>query len=229
MKSLAEQMRNHDREQMSRMAHNLPEQYQECAPVEQVAQVFNKLFNELRAAFPASMANFRTQEDLNEFRRQWLLAFQENGIHTMAQVAAGMRVARRQEKPFLPSPGQFVAWCKEERCLLGITVDDVMTEYWKWRRLVFRFPTSEQYPWPAPVLYHICTELRRQSTDRQMTENEMRQAAGKVLAGWEERVAAGKPVPPIRRAIAAPAKASGPTPAEMLMAEYKKRKAAGLI
>ncbi|HHA2350319.1 TPA: phage replication protein, partial [Enterobacter hormaechei subsp. xiangfangensis] len=53
MKSLAEQMRNHDREQMSRMAHNLPEQYQERAPVEQVAQVFNKLFNELRAAFPA--------------------------------------------------------------------------------------------------------------------------------------------------------------------------------
>lgn len=57
-----------------------------------------------------------------------------------------------------------------------------------------------------------------------MTENEMRQAAGKVLAGWEERVAAGKPVPPIRRAIAAPAKASGPTPAEMLMAEYKNAK-----
>ena len=92
MKSLAEQMRNHDREQMSRMAHNLPEQYQECAPVEQVAQVFNKLFNELRAAFPASMANFRTQEDLNEFRRQWLLAFQENGIHSMAQVDAGIGV-----------------------------------------------------------------------------------------------------------------------------------------
>lgn len=229
MKSLAEQMRNHDREQMIRMAHNLPEQYQERAPVEQVAQVFNGLFNQLRAAFPASMANFRSQDDLNEFRRQWLLAFQENGIHSMAQVDAGMRIARRQERPFLPSPGQFVAWCKEERCLLGITVDDVMTEYWKWRRLVFRFPTSEQYPWPAPVLYHICTELRRQSTDRQMTENEMRQAAGKVLAGWEERVAAGKPVPPIRRAIAAPAKASGPTPAEMLMAEYKKRKAAGLI
>lgn len=96
MKSLAEQMRNHDREQMSRMAHNLPEQYQERAPVEQVAQVFNKLFNELRAAFPASMANFRTQEDLNEFRRQWLLAFQENGIHSMAQVDAGMRIARRR-------------------------------------------------------------------------------------------------------------------------------------
>lgn len=129
MKSLAEQMRNHDREQMSRMAHNLPEQYQECAPVEQVAQVFNKLFNELRAAFPASMANFRTQEDLNEFRRQWLLAFQENGIHTMAQVDAGMRIARRQERPFLPSPGQFVAWCKQSGGALGVNVDQVIAEY----------------------------------------------------------------------------------------------------
>lgn len=129
MKSLAEKMRNHDREQMSRMAHNLPEQYQERAPVEQVAQVFNGLFNQLRAAFPASMANFRTQDDLNEFRRQWLLAFQENGIHTMAQVDAGMRVARRQERPFLPSPGQFVAWCKQSGGMLGITVDQVITEY----------------------------------------------------------------------------------------------------
>ncbi|RXK74235.1 hypothetical protein ET132_27030, partial [Klebsiella pneumoniae] len=33
---------------------------------------------------------------------------------TMEQVNAGMRVARRQNRPFLPSPGQFVAWCREE-------------------------------------------------------------------------------------------------------------------
>lgn len=169
MKSLAEQMRNHDREQMSRMAHNLPEQYQERAPVEQVAQVFNKLFNELRAAFPASMANFRTQDDLNEFRRQWLLAFQENGIHSMAQVDSGMRIARRQERPFLPSPGQFVAWCKQSGGTLGITVDQVITEYWDWRNRSFEFTYSEQFPWSQPVMYHICVELRHRSTERQLT------------------------------------------------------------
>ncbi|MEL2244067.1 replication protein P [Leclercia adecarboxylata] len=229
MERLSEQLMKCDRENFRRIAHGMPEAPAERPQVEQTAEIFNALFSALRAAFPAAMAGFREQSDFNELRRQWVLAFQENGITTMAQVAAGMRIARRQEKPFLPSPGQFVAWCKEGRSLLGFSVDDVMIEYWEWRRLVFRFPTSEQYPWPAPVLYHICIELRRQSTDRQMTEKEMRQAAGKVLAGWEERVAAGKPVPPIRRAIAAPAKASGPTPAEILMAEYKKRKAAGLI
>ncbi|HCR1933131.1 TPA: phage replication protein [Enterobacter roggenkampii] len=229
MERLSEQLMNCDRDNFRRIAHGMPEAPAERPQVEQTAEIFNALFSALRAAFPAAMAGFREQSDFNELRRQWVLAFQENGITTMAQVAAGMRIARRQEKPFLPSPGQFVAWCKEGRSLLGFSVDDVMTEYWKWRRLVFRFPTSEQYPWPAPVLYHICIELRRQSTDRQMTESEMCQAASKVLAGWEERVAAGKPVPPIRRAIAAPTKASGPTPAEMLKAQYAQRKAAGLI
>lgn len=229
MERLSEQLANWDRESFRRIAHNMPEAPAERPQVEQTAEIFNSLFSALRAAFPAAMAAFREQSEFNELRRQWVMAFQENGITTMAQVAAGMRIARRQEKPFLPSPGQFVAWCKEGRCLLGFSVDDVMTEYWKWRRLVFRFPTSEQYPWPAPVLYHICIELRRQSTDRQMTEKEMRQAASSVLAGWEQRVAEGKPIPPVRRALAAPAKDCGPTPAEMLKAQYAQRKAAGLV
>lgn len=222
MKSLSEQMQGYDRENFRRVAHGMPELHEQASPVNQTAGVFNELFNQLRVAFPAAMAGFREQAEFNELRRQWALAFRENGITTMEQVAAGMRVARRQEKPFLPSPGQFVAWCKEGRSLLGLSVEDVMTEYWKWRRLVFRYPTSEQYPWPQPVLYHICIELRRQSTDRQMTEKELLQAARSVLAGWEQRVADGKPVPPARRALEAPAKHNGPTPAEKLRDQYMK-------
>ena len=209
MKSLAEQMHNHDREQMSRMAHNLPEQYQERAPVDQVAQVFNKLFNELRAAFPASMANFRTQDDLNEFRRQWLLAF--------------------QERPFLPSPGQFVAWCKQSGGALGITVDQVIAEYWDWRNRSFEFTSSEQFPWSQPVMYHICVELRHRSTERQLTHGELAREAGDLLDMWEKRVTEGKPVPPVRRAIAAPADEHGPTPIQLLQAKYNRNKSNGMV
>ncbi|EPD1668294.1 replication protein P [Escherichia coli] len=227
MKSLAEQMRNHDREQMSRMAHNLPEQYQECAPVEQVAQVFNKLFSALRAAFPASVSTFNDQNAFDELRRQWLLAFRENGITTMEQVNAGLRVARRQERPFLPSPGQFIAWCREGRSALGISSADVMAEYWKWQKLVFRYTSSEKYPWPKPVLYHICLELRHRSTQGQLSRQELEREAVKVLDMWERRVLSGKPVPPIRRALAAPTAAKGPTPAEQLLAQYKRSKDAG--
>ena len=109
MKNIAAQMINFDREQMRRIANNMPEQYDEKPQVQQVAQIINGVFSQLLATFPASLAN-RDQNELNEIRRQWVLAFRENGITTMEQVSDGMRVARRQNRPFLPSPGQFVAW-----------------------------------------------------------------------------------------------------------------------
>ncbi|HBM2778215.1 TPA: phage replication protein [Enterobacter hormaechei subsp. xiangfangensis] len=228
MKNLAESIRNFDREQARRVAHNLPEQYTEREQTQQVAQIINGLFVQLAAAFPASLVN-RSQEDVNEIRRQWVLAFKENGITTLEQVEAGMRMVRRQERPFLPSPGQFIAWCREGHGALGITVDDVMSEYWRWRKLVFRYPTSEQYPWSQPVLYHICLELRRRGTDGQLSEKELVRVAGDLLHDWEMRVLDGKPVPPVRRALTAPAQDRGPTPAQILMAKYKQRKDAGLI
>lgn len=228
MKNIADKLRNLDREQARRVAHNLPEQYTEREQTQQVAQIINGLFVQLAAAFPASLVN-RSQEDVNEIRRQWVLAFKENGITTMEQVDAGMRMVRRQERPFLPSPGQFIKWCREGRCVLGITAADVMDEYWKWQKLVFRYTSSEQYPWPKPVLYHICIELRQRSTEGQLSRQELVRQAADVLNMWERRVLEGKPVPPVRRSIAAPVAQKGPTPAEMLKAKYERMKAGGRV
>ena len=229
MKTFAEQLQNFDREQARRVAHNLPEHHEERPQFEHVAQIFNELFNQLRAAFPAAMANFRTQAELNEFRRQWLLAFHENGISTLEQVSAGMRVARRQERPFLPSPGQFVAWCKQELRAFGLSVDDVMNEFKQWQRLIFKYPSSEYYPWPQPVLYHICLELRRRSTDGQLSEKELKSVAAEVLSYWEKRVDSGYPIPPVRRALAAPAAPQGPTPIQLLLAKRNRIKDQGML
>ncbi|EEW1933676.1 replication protein O [Escherichia coli] len=228
MKNIAAQMVNFDREQMRRIANNMPEQYDEKPQVQQVAQIINGVFSQLLATFPASLAN-RDQNELNEIRRQWVMAFRENGITTMEQVNAGMRVARRQERPFLPSPGQFVAWCKQSGGALGITVDQVITEYWDWRNRSFEFTSSEHFPWSQPVMYHICVELRHRSTERQLTHGELAREAGDLLDMWERRVTEGKPVPPVRRAIAAPAAEHGPTPIQLLQAKYNRNKSNGMV
>lgn len=211
MKNIAAQMINFDREQMRRIANNMPEQYDEKPQVQQVAQIINGVFSQLLATFPASLAN-RDQNELNEIRRQWVMAFRENGITTMEQVNAGMRVARRQERPFLPSPGQFVAWCKQSGGALGITVDQVITEYWDWRNRSFEFTSSEHFPWSQPVMYHICVELRHRSIERQLTHGELACEAGDLLDMWEKRVSEGKPIPPVRKQISAPRHVPGPTP-----------------
>ncbi|TCD20933.1 phage replication protein [Lelliottia amnigena] len=228
MKSLSEQLMNHDREQFRRVANNLPDFYEEKPQLEQVALVINDVFGQLLAAFPAATAN-REQSEMDEIRRQWVLAFMENGITSMTQVDAGMRVARKQVRPFLPSPGQFVEWCKQSGGALGITVDQVIAEYWDWRNRSFEFSSSEQFPWSQPVMYHICTELRYRSTERQLTHSELTREAGVLLDMWDKRVTEGKPVPPVRRAISAPKDDRGPTPAELLLAKYNRNKSNGMV
>ena len=75
MKSLSEQMQGYDRENFRRVAHGMPEVHEQATLVDQTAGIFNELFNQLRAAFPAAMAGFREQGHFNELRRQWALAF----------------------------------------------------------------------------------------------------------------------------------------------------------
>ncbi|WP_429865007.1 replication protein P [Enterobacter roggenkampii] len=105
----------------------------------------------------------------------------------------------------------------------------VHLRYWKWRKLVFRYPSSEQYPWPKPVFYHICLELRRRGTDGQLSHKELEREASDILDIWEKRVLAGKPIPPVRRALTAPVSPNGPTPAELLKARYERMKAGGRV
>lgn len=218
---------NRDGDMLARMVGN------ERKVVNSAAEkLVDMLFENLMQVFPAStQTNLRTDGDVRVAKQQWIAAFAESGITSREQLSAGMQKARSSQSPFWPSPGQFISWCREGSGALGISVDDIMSEYWRWRKLIFRYPTSEQFPWrdKNPLYYHVCLELRRRGTERQLSEKELIRAAGDILHDWEKRVLAGKPVPPIRRALSAPKVAAGPTPAEMLMAKYKQRKDAGLI
>lgn len=196
MKSLAEQMHNFDREQMRRVAHNLPEQYDEKPQLEQIAQVINNVFNQLLAAFPATTAN-RDQNEMNEIRRQWVLAFKENGITTMEQVQAGMRVARRQERPFLPSPGQFVAWCKaEEASAAGLPSSDELVDmvylYCRNRGL---YPDAESYPWESNTHYWLVTSLYQDMRANALSDAELRRKSISELTHMAIRINRGDAIP----------------------------------
>ncbi|HAT2746503.1 TPA: phage replication protein [Citrobacter farmeri] len=223
-------IQNRDSEMLSRMTGD---SYDGRKVVNSDAEkLVDMLFENLMQVFPAStQTNLRTGDDIRVAKQQWIAAFAESGITAREQLSAGMQKARSSQSPFWPSPGQFISWCREGSGALGVSVDDIMSEYWRWRKLVFRYPTSEQFPWrdKNPLYYHVCLELRRRGTDGQLSEKELIRAAGDILHDWEKRALSGKPVPPVRRALSAPKAAAGPTPAEMLMAKYKQRKDAGLI
>lgn len=179
-----------------------PKQQPQRAVPKQAVQIFNELFVQLKAAFPAAWTNLKTQEDLNELRRQWVLSFTENGITTMEQVNAGMRIARRQEVPYLPSPGQFVAWCKQGAASMYglLDEDELCALVMKFSARRYEYRTAEEFPWPSPAAYWMTTALYDGMRSGNWTESELHKAARKELQSMAKRLEAGEEIPePVAR------------------------------
>lgn len=194
MKHLMQAIQNRDGRAISRLAGDAPQHTQR---EEQSALVFNDLFRQLRATFPALSTHVKTQDDLDEFRRTWMLAFAENGITTMAQVNAGMQIARQQETPWIPSQGQFVAWCREGSLwVAGLPSDEELVEivrdYCRERGFL---AAPEAYPWKLPAHYWMVTALYGDMRANNWTEKELLEGARRELTAMAERIRRGEPIP----------------------------------
>ncbi|MFB5948401.1 replication protein P [Klebsiella pasteurii] len=193
MKELMQAIQNRDGAALSRFAGQGKQPQRE----EQAALVFNDLFRQLRATFPAITAHIKTQDDLNEFRRTWMMAFAENDITTIAQVNAGMQLARQQETPWVPSPGQFVAWCREGHLrIAGLPKDEELVEmvhdYCQQRGFL---TSPESYPWKHPAHYWMVTALYSGMRAHNWTDKELLKAAQNELIGMEKKIRRGERIP----------------------------------
>lgn len=81
----------------------------------------------------------------------------------------------------------------------GLTAEDVMAEYHRWRNDSWRYDGSVNFPWQHQVLFHICTEIRRVGVERKLGQNELAALAGRLLTKWVKQVEMGYSVPPIRK------------------------------
>ena len=200
MRNLVNAVNNRDGKALSAMA---PPEKPKQQITQQAVSVFNELFRQLKAAFPALMVSIKTQEDLNELRRQWVLSFAENGIHSIEQVNAGMKVARKQEMPFLPSPGQFVAWCNQEESLAAGLPDE--EQLYEMFRLYCRdrgiMGGCDNYPWESPACFHIITAVYGQMQSFNLADSECRKRLTDETRKISRRIKAGEVLPEPRKQI----------------------------
>lgn len=115
----------------------------------------------------------------------------------MEQVNAGMRVARRQNRPFLPSPGQFVARCREEASVTAglpnaSELVDMVYEYCRKRGL---YPDAESYPWKSNAHYWLVTNLYQNMRANALTDAELRRKAADELSCMTARINRGEAIP----------------------------------
>ncbi|MBD2798331.1 DNA replication protein [Xenorhabdus sp. 18] len=195
MRNITTAIQNRDGRALQAMSE--PAKPQGGQVTKQIAEIFNELFRQLKGAFPALMASIKTQEDFDELRRQWVLAFAENGIRTIEQVNAGMKIARQQDSPFLPSPGQFVEWCKQGGIQNAGLPDeselyDMIMTYSAKRGL---YSTPESYPWPSHACYWMVTKLYSQMMGLNLSEPELRKRCRQELISMSRRMESGEQIP----------------------------------
>lgn len=175
-------------------------------------------------------ANRWASKNGNRPNNMWLAQIGSMSVNQLQRVCNACIERCASGNTWPPDLAEFVALVAS--CgggVLGLSVDDVMAENTRWRNESYRYESAEAFPWKHRVLYHICTSLKRRGIDFRLTESELREQAVKELEYWEKRARSGQPIPGVRCQLAAPACPAGPTPAELAYAEYKRRKAEGLL
>ena len=113
-----------------------------------------------------------------------------------------MRVARQQAKPFLPSPGQFIAWCRaEESAAIGLPdAAELVDMVYQYSRTRGQYPDAESYPWPNHATYWMVTTLYQVMRSVGLSDAELRRRAGEELAKMIRRIRNGEQIPaPVAR------------------------------
>lgn len=194
MKRVQDVINNRDTKALQSMMPSAP---QASGRLHDASLLFNELFRQLGGIFPAAIASTKSQHDLDEFRRQWMLALAENQIYTLEQINAGLKVARQQDKPYLPSPGQFVSWCKAGAAqAMGLpSIDDVMSEFSKYNGNCDRYESPELFPWSHPVMYWVVLDMRKAMYQYNQTITETEKTAKNLLSKWAKKLATGGIIP----------------------------------
>ena len=81
-------------------------------PSDDDRKIINRLFESLTAMFPGSQSQLSDPEMVRTMKRTWLQAIVANGVATEDHIRRGLLNASKHTSPFLPSVGQFIAWCK---------------------------------------------------------------------------------------------------------------------
>lgn len=196
MRDITQAIQNRDARTLAHIANQAPQAAKQEIPP-QAIEIFNILFRQLQGAKPAMMHTIKSQEQLDEVRRQYLKAIVENEIYHTAQIEAGMTMVRKQESPFLPSPGQFVAWCKAGAAAkYGLpTAEELFKTVMSFRANRYKYSTAEDYPWRSKTDYWMVTAVSAAMTARLLTESEAITACSAEISRMASRIGAGEEIP----------------------------------
>ena len=105
----------------------------------QAIAIVNNLFNDLKGICTAWQHTFTDVAIEQAAKKQWVQALFENDVVNQHQINIGMKKARKLSKPWFPSSGEFIEWCKPSLEDYGLLPVDQALRIWIDRK-------SKSYP-----------------------------------------------------------------------------------
>lgn len=165
-------------------------------PTEQDKKIVNWILEQLKAIKPGWKAAVSDQKHYDAIRAQWLEGLFEAGINSREIVEAGLREARRDESPFLPSVGQFAGWCRKGLAT-GSGLPGNSDAYLAWMDQASRSPSVRSWERFHPAVYWAHLKLAPEARDLlsaygEMAEHRRRKRFNEVWQQAEVEAAAGR-------------------------------------
>ncbi len=154
-------------EQMPESSHNQTAQQKQLITEQTIAFV-NRVMKTILANSPAWSVSLKGTDSINDYRQQLVKAFLENGIAQMKQVELGLQRIRQEPTNFLPSVGQFIAWCKPTPEAIGCPdVDDAYRQAcgFKYSKKALSHPCIA-YALAKISMYELSTKSEQQTKPR---------------------------------------------------------------
>ena len=183
----------------------------------------NWLFEELAGTFPAWKSAFDSQQSITTAKRIWFEALSENKIKR-SEIEQGLREARKSTNPFLPSVGQFIAWCKViDYEVLGLPSLEQLL-----KRLnhfaFFGLEEADKFSFKNDAEYWLITDLYRRERRYLWQESTLRSQAEQALLKMAKRIQSGETLPKPQITLPEKSECYMPPP-EVIAARFKELRA----
>lgn len=162
---------------------------------QQTIQLVNKIFDRLRAIYPAWKQAIPTTAAEQAAKKEWLGGLMDAGISDYSLIEAGLNACRGSGSPFWPTVGQFIGFCNKAACdQMGAL--ETMEAY---RHLLgyYTVPTQSRDVCDLnPIVYHLVSDqgfdvfaFREMSSEKAVKyfSNQYRSVLKYLVAGGEMR------------------------------------------
>lgn len=171
---------------------------------EKSAEIVNYMFNRLESIVPSMKYTHDSTVSLGRIKKEFIYELRSNNITQMEVINFALNKIRAKGLKFIPTPGEFVSFCKPEPLSLGAP-----THAAAYSEAIKRsHPSTKEETWSHPAVHHAWFETGSRALQDATGSYQIVEVRNIFYANYDmtlKMLASGEKLRPLPKLIAKPA------------------------